>query len=202
MDGLYSSNDPINERPGPPAAVAAVQPVQPQIAVQPQPQYHMQPQLPGQMQQQLPYQPQQQFQQPQFSFQAMPAAPGNCFSCGQLGHMARECPRQRQGGYQSRPPANRSGFKRNDRRNGPRDGQNLTCYRCLQKGHFTRDCQLSEQEAGKSYKQNLERFYPKPQGTKASVQAVQESAPAQPAAAGQMGGYQQAWQEIEQSGFQ
>ena len=189
MDGLYSNNDPINDiKPTLPAPVAAAQPLQPQ------------PQLPGSMQPQfqqpqmafrprpqyqLPYQPQQQFQQPQYFIQAMPAAPINFYGCDQLGHMAREYPQQRQAGYQQEPPASRGGFTGNDRnsRYSYRGRGQPTCYRCLQQGHLIRDCQTSEQQVDSLRKQNLEKYYPKPQGNKATVQAAQESNPGQPAAA-------------------
>ena len=99
---------------------------------------------------QSPYQPQQQFQQPQLSMQAMSAAPANGYGGGQLGHVARECPQQRQGGYQPRPPASRGGSRGNDRnsRDSNRSRGQLTCYRCLQQGKLTRDCQTPEQPDG------------------------------------------------------
>ncbi len=137
MDGLYSSNDPINLRPAPTATVAAAQLMlaampQSQMAIPQHPQYQMQPQLPVQGQPQLIYQPQQPFQQPQYAIQAMPATPMNCYGCGQPGHMVCDCPQPKQSGYQPRPPVSRDearGNGRNPRFNGR---SQTTCYRCLQ----------------------------------------------------------------------
>lgn len=149
MDGLYSSNDPINLRPEPPAAVAAAQPMlapmpRPQMALKPQPQYQMQPQPPYQIQAQPFYPPQPQF--PSYAIQAMPAA---CFGCGQPGHMERECPEKRQHGYQQQGGGQRShgGNQRFHSRNS------LICYRCLSQGHVARDCRMPEPQADAIRKQ-------------------------------------------------
>ncbi len=207
MDGLYSSNDPINRRPASTTTVAAAQPMfavmpQSQMTNHQQPQYQMQSQLPAQGQTQWPYQVQQPFQQPQYAIQAMPAATMSCYGCGQPGHMVRDCPQQKTNGYQPRPPANCGRTRGNGRNSQPNSRFQPTCYRCLQLGHLTKDCQTPEHTVDNIRKKNLERYYPKPLGTQNAVQSTQESNQEQPAASDQIGSYQQAWQEMSsQAGF-
>jgi hypothetical protein len=51
------------------------------------------------------------------------------------------------------------------------------------------------------HKQNLDKFYPRSQPSKPAVQSMQESVPEQPAAEDKLSGFQDAWQEMEQTGF-
>jgi len=64
---------------------------------------------------------------------------GRCYSCGNAGHLARNCPANSMG---VRPPPMRGGFGISFARGnygGPRP--TATCYKCGGPNHYARDCQ-------------------------------------------------------------
>lgn len=60
---------------------------------------------------------------------------GNCFKCGEAGHMSRACPQGGAGGGRGRPNGN--SFSRGGQSGG---GNQSGCFKCGEQGHMSREC--------------------------------------------------------------